>query len=261
MVIASVHLRAALVGVPGLGMLAAGCAAKFPAGGIVRMPVACECSWAAEPVIVDGLLNDPAWRAAQPVRAFATWKTGEFPIHRTRAWLLWDARHLYVAFDASDPDVRGVRDRHDSDTYRDDVLEVFLAPGPPGGSRYTFEINPLGTVRDERHAAGAAYQAEWNCEGLRAATKVLGTLNHPDDRDEGWRLEIAIPFASLAGTGGKAPEPGDGWRFHLARGDRSRGLPDGKEWSTCAPLRGASFHDSRHWIGLTFTAPEEAYRP
>jgi hypothetical protein len=168
---------------------------------------------------------------------------------------MWDERFLYVAFRAVDPDIRGTFTERDSDTYRDDVLEIFLKTGPDGESHHNFEINPLGTLKDEYHTPARRFQTDWNCAGIQIGTRVLGTLNEPGDSDEGWQLEVAIPFASLPAPGGRAPRPGDVWRFNLARIDRSATLEDGKELSCTSRLRRKWFHDSQDWTRLEFTAP------
>jgi hypothetical protein len=49
--------------------------------------------------------------------------------------------------------------------------------------------------------------------------RVDGTLNRRSDRDRGWTVELAIPFADLGLT--RAPAPGDVWRMNLYRFDPS----------------------------------------
>ncbi|WP_353198926.1 carbohydrate-binding family 9-like protein [Sandarakinorhabdus sp.] len=56
--------------------------------------------------------------------------------------------------------------------------------------------------------------------GLQTAVQVQGTLNDNSDRDSGWSLEIAIPWASLALLAdGRQLPPADGdiWRMFLGR--------------------------------------------
>jgi len=60
----------------------------------------------------------------------------------------------------------------------------------------------------------------YDLPGLQTAVQVDGTLNDNSDIDQGWSLEIAIPWASLgllANGRSLPPEPGDIWTLFLGR--------------------------------------------
>jgi len=60
----------------------------------------------------------------------------------------------------------------------------------------------------------------WDLAGLQSAVQVDGTLNDPTTIDRGWRVELALPWASLAPlANGRSlpPKPGDIWRMFLGR--------------------------------------------
>ena len=46
-----------------------------------------------------------------------------------------------------------------------------------------------------------------------------GTFNDPSDEDEGWTVELALPWSALAEAAphGERPTPGDRWRLNLTR--------------------------------------------
>ncbi len=77
----------------------------------------------------------------------------------------------------------------------------------------------------------------WDCQGLEVAVEARGTIGDPRDRDEGWSVEMAIPFTALAEG---RPVPGERWRLNFARvewpteivaGDYRRLLDPGQpEW-------------------------------
>ncbi|MCK4416917.1 MAG: hypothetical protein KAV99_01965 [Candidatus Latescibacteria bacterium] len=47
-----------------------------------------------------------------------------------------------------------------------------------------------------RQTAGGDHRwSKWDCEGLKVGVHIEGTLNNPEDEDEYWQLEVAIPFA------------------------------------------------------------------
>ena len=59
----------------------------------------------------------------------------------------------------------------------------------------------------------------WDIAGLRVGVDVRGTLNRPGDRDDGWTVEIAMPWKILreAAPDHRAPKPGDRWRINFSR--------------------------------------------
>jgi hypothetical protein len=68
---------------------------------------------------------------------------------------------------------------------------------------------------------------DWDLEGLVHAVELRGTLNDPRDRDAGWRVELALPWASLAPLvgGSSPPRPGEIWRLECSRFEWA--APDG----------------------------------
>jgi hypothetical protein len=219
------------------------------------------CAFTSEPIKVDGFLNEPAWEKAK-VLNFTLPVTFKEPISKTEGRLLYDDKYLYVGIKAYDQDIWSYCKERDGKTCLEDVLEVFIKPDPaahPDGPDpyYNFEINALGTVLDafnvKRGAAGNyARWSNWNCEGLKIAVQIKGTLNDWRDKDEYWTLEVAIPFAELPSLAGKSPQKGDLWLFHLARYDYSVYLPKGVELTSCAPLSRADFHFYEDWMRLKF---------
>ena len=215
-----------------------------------------RCPFISEPMKIDGLLNEPAWQRAKPLN-FMVPVTFENARSETEARLLWDREYLYVGFRAYDKDIWSYYTERDDPTCHEDVLEVFFKTDPTKEPYYNFEINALGTVYDaynlRRQGAGGGHRwSQWNCEGLKVGVHVEGTLNDPEDVDEYWQLEVAIPFAELPGLKGNTPKPGDEWLFHLARYDYSVYLPEGVELSSCARLSEVQFHRYEDWLTLRF---------
>ncbi len=216
-----------------------------------------ECLRTPEPIKIDGRLDEPQWQRAKLVD-FMIPVTHEKPLSKTEARLLWDDAYLYVAFKAYDKDIYSYFTERDSHTCYEDVLEIFLKPDPAADPYYNFEINALNTVYDafnvQREAGGPDHHRwnRWNCEGLKSAVVIEGTLNDWQDVDEYWQLEVAIPFADLPTLEGQSPRAGDQWLFHLSRYDYSVYLPGGVELSSCAPLTEVNFHRYEDWIPLKF---------
>ncbi|HCG77412.1 TPA: hypothetical protein DEW49_05920 [bacterium] len=216
-----------------------------------------DCLFIREKIKVDGLLDEPVWQRAETLN-FIIPVTHKKPQSKTEAKLLWDKDYLYVGFKAYDKDIWSYFKQRDSRTCDEDVLEIFIKPDPAKDPYYNFEINALNTVYDafnvKRGAGGGDHHrwSRWDCQGLRSAVVIKGTLNDPKDVDEYWQLEVAIPFANLPTLKGKTPEVGDTWLFHLARYDYSVYLPEGVELSSCAPLSKVDFHRYEDWLRLNF---------
>lgn len=166
-------------------------------------------------IVVDGRRDESAWSAAPSFTPFlfTWWKAGDGPKQPTDVKMLWDDDYLYVSFRCSDTDVRATRTDRDSDVYRDDCVEVFASPDTEHPENYfNLEINALGTLLDNYRPEGVKPKTPWNPAGIQIATKVNGTLNDDSDVDEGWTLELAIPF-ELFGR----PSVGDSWRLNVHR--------------------------------------------
>lgn len=172
-------------------------------------------------IVVDGKLNEPAWRNAKSVGAFkfAWWKSGQR--EQTDARILWDDKYLYVSYACADAYVSATETEHDSAVYRDDCVELFTAPNPQRPNDYfNIEMNVNRAILDRHHpnGPGKSQVPNWNSKGIVIATQVNGTLNDDSDKDRGWDLEVAIPFANFAHVTGKPrPIDGDVWHLNLNR--------------------------------------------
>lgn len=219
------------------------------------------CRYIDTPINIDGLLDESVWLEAETL-AFVLPVSNEQPVSKTEGKMLWDDNYLYVGFKAYDKDIWSYLTQRDSNTCSEDVLEVFIKPDVKKDSYYNFEINALNTVYDafnlKRGAGGEDHHrwSRWDCDGLKSAVHVEGTLNDPSDVDEYWQLEVAIPFAGLPTLKGKAPAAGDVWKFHLSRYDYSVYLPEGVELSSCAKLTAVDFHRYEDWSGMIFLERE-----
>jgi hypothetical protein len=137
--------------------------------------------------------------------------------------MLWDDRNFYVAAEMVEPDVWGTLTERDSVIFHDNDFEVFVDPDGDTHAYYELEVNALATAWDllliKPYRDGGPALHAWDIAGLQARTRVLGTLNRPGDRDDGWTVEIAMPWTILkeAAPGRKAPAAGDRWRVNFSR--------------------------------------------
>jgi len=218
------------------------------------------CRRASAPPVLDGKLDDPCWKDAEPIKDFAAFWLGE-PRSGTVARLTWDDDALYYAAEMSDAELRAFGNERNDHLWEGDVFELFFKPGEDRPEYYEFQANPLGTVFEvafaRRGSLGHAFR-EGPVLGNRAAVALKGSLDRHGDVDEGWTVEGLIPWTAFAPTGGK-PQAGDAWRFALCRYDHG---PEGTKpvLMSSAPLTRPSFHRFEDYGVLRFEGPTERAR-
>jgi hypothetical protein len=183
------------------------------------------CYRTADPLAIDGRLDEPAWLAAEWSAEFVDIEGDAKPAPewRTRLKMLWDDEYLYIGAEMEEPHLWATLTERDAIIYRDNDFEVFIDPDGDGRNYYELEINTLGTVFDlflpKPYREGGSAVIDWDIEGLKSAVTIQGTLNDSSDRDEGWTVELAIPWSALAehASEGRAPRDGEEWRVNFSR--------------------------------------------
>lgn len=194
------------------------------------------CYRAEEELGIDGLLDEPAWRAVPWTEDFVDIEGGVKPAPRlrTRAKMLWDDTYLYVGAELEEPRIWATLTEHDSVIFQDPDFEIFIDADGDNHEYYEIEINAFGTEWDLRlpkpYRDGGPALNEWEIPGLRVATHVDGTINDPSDTDRGWTAEIAFPWDALAEFAGRPcpPRPGDQWRIDFSRVEWDVTIEDGR---------------------------------
>ena len=172
-----------------------------------------------------------------------------------------DARALYVRFECADRDAWGTYRSRNDPIYREEAVEVFLAPGEATPRRYwELEVSPLGVLFAARvhnptgRRADLVADTAWACRGLEWTAGAAAAAGHGQD----WWAALAIPWAELADGGETAGGPAladlpagcrggqlpSRWRANFYRIERPR---DGEAELSC-------------W-SPTFTAPPDFHRP
>ena len=163
---------------------------------------------------------DPASWDAIPTLAPFRRADGSAPAeHATRVRLCQDGVALHVRFDCVDRDAWATHTRRDAPLWEEEVVEVFLAPGPEDPRSYfELEVNPLGALFDalvrnpHGDRRGMEVDTAWDCPGLLAGARI-------DRAGESWSAWLTVPWASLA--------PDDAlpsvWRANFYRIERPRG--------------------------------------
>ena len=261
--------RAALAALPMLTLIL-GADAPAPKGYV--------CGRAAASIQVDGKLDDPAWKDAPWTDDFVDIEgdAKPKPRFRTRAKMLWDDSDFYIAAELSEPHVWGTLKDHDAVIFADNDFEVFIDPDGDNHDYFELEINALATEWDllleKPYRDGGPALNSWEIPGLREAVHVQGTLNDPTDRDQGWTVELALPWAALAPLANRPapPRDGDRWRVNFSRVEwehaveagRYRKVPDRREdnwvWS---PQGAIDMHRPERWGYVQFSDQSPARLP
>jgi hypothetical protein len=213
------------------------------------------CYRAAAPLTIDGRLDEPSWQAAPWSDPFVDIEgpSRPQPRFRTRVKMLWDDEYLYVAADLEEPDVWGTLSARDAVIYHDNDFEVFIDPDGDTHEYYELEINALNTVWDlmlvRPYRDGGPAINGWDIAGLKTGVAVRGTLNRPGDKDDGWAVEIGMPWAILeeAAPAGRPPRAGDQWRVNFSRVEWQADVRDGRYVKRLDPATGKALPEN-NWV-------------
>jgi hypothetical protein len=194
------------------------------------------CGYTAEPVQIDGRLDEQAWEAAPWTADFVDIEGSAKPRpkYRTRAKLLWDNENLYLGAELEEPHVSATIKDHDAVIFQDNDFEVFLNPDGNNHNYYELELNALNTTWDlflnRPYKDGGTADNAWEFAGMKTAVHVAGTLNDPRDQDHGWTVEIAIPWRAFSRSVRPAtpPQAGDAWRLDFSRVEWQYDVVEGK---------------------------------
>ncbi|HBE00935.1 MAG: hypothetical protein A2096_13700 [Spirochaetes bacterium GWF1_41_5] len=191
---------------------------------------------------IDGKLDDLAWKKAVPMPLFSDLVTGQGTRYAATCKALWDDHYLYLGYRVEDPQIWTFATTRDEQFYVGAVngsFVKFFADVDCDTRNYVeIHVNPVNNLMDAwlpytysiknfREETGidnlepSFLAFEWDCEGIKTAVHIEGTLNDPTDVDEYWTAEWAIPFAALKrfDLSGQNCPPRDNtkWLVHLCR--------------------------------------------
>jgi hypothetical protein len=221
-------------------------------------PKSYDCYLAKKPIVIDGKLDDAAWKAAPWTTDFVDIQGSAKPLprFRTRAKMLWDSQYLYIAAEIQEPDVKATLTQHDSVIFHDNDFEIFLKPIPTTEGYFEFEINALNTSWDlylnKPYNQGGKADNSWDIPGLKTAVAVQGTLNNSSDKDRGWTVEIAFPWSAYTLRQPVTPPiVGTVMRINFSRVEWTPGNPKEDNW-VWSPQGVINMHVPDKWGYLHF---------
>jgi hypothetical protein len=215
-------------------------------------------------ITIDGKLDEEAWKNAPSTGMFVDVRTGgpaSGPLQGS-AKLLWDDTNLYVGFEVKDKDIEGgfKKDEKDPHLWTKDTVEIMVDPDGDGDNKdyYEIQIGPQNLVFDsqfdsyntpKKEPDGPFGHQEWSAK-VKSAVTVNGTIDKPDDTDEGYVVEAAIPWKSFTKAQKTPPEPGTTWRLNLYAMENNGGVA----WS---PILGqGNFHRASRFGRVLFATKD-----
>lgn len=169
-------------------------------------------SHTAEPITIDGLLEEQVWKNTIPAKDFYM----VFPFDssyaktRTEVYASYDENNLYFAAVCYDefPDkpyvVTSLKRDYDGVS---DVIGFYIDPFGDGTNGFEFGVNPYGVQREGLISYGSSWSFDWD-------NKWQCQVKRYDDR---WVAEVAIPFKSLRFKQGT-----QNWKINFGRVDLKR---------------------------------------
>jgi hypothetical protein len=189
--------------------------------------VAVVCLKTDDPIELDGRLNETAWQRAPTVSGFTISGSEELAGNQTSMAVARDEDALYVGvrcqeerMDGLKADVRGP----DARVWHDDCVEVFVDANHDHRSFMQFAVNSIPARFDGKSGADT-----WDSEWEAAA----------DTDEDGWTVELRIPFASMEA---EPPAEGAVWGLNVCRERLATGTRELHNW---ANVQG-NFH--RPWL-------------
>ena len=157
-------------------------------------------------IVIDGKLDEAAWKTAALFKDFIQIGPGDniAPSKKTEAMMMYDSKHLYIAFKCWDePDkIRATVAKRDS-VFGEDNVRVWLDTYNDQRRAYLLGWNPLGIQADGIFTEGRG--ADFSVDIVMESKGMI--------HDWGWTVEVKIPFKSLRYQAGK----GKMWGFNAAR--------------------------------------------
>lgn len=158
------------------------------------------------PPVIDGQLNDAIWQKAALFGDFVQTNPGDnvAPTHPTEFMMGYDAKNLYMAFRIKQDrnTVRATVARRDN-IFNDDYVLVHLDTFNDQRQAYLLFFSPLGIQADGTFTEGRG--EDYSLDILMESKGVL--------TEDGYTIEVAIPFKSLRYEAGKDKR----WGLHINR--------------------------------------------
>jgi len=164
------------------------------------------------PLHVDGILDEAVYRTTQPITGFIQQEPqeGAPATEDTEAWVFFDDDNVYVSARCWDshPEriVANEMRRDHRNLWQNDNFGVALDTFFDRRNGFFFYVTPAGGIHDSLITDESTFNSDWNTVAKLEAARF----------EQGWTVEIAIPFKSL--RYGSSPV----WGINLRRRVRAK---------------------------------------
>ncbi|MDD5151955.1 MAG: carbohydrate-binding family 9-like protein [Flavobacterium sp.] len=185
-------------------------------------------------IVIDGDESDVSWSKVDWSDPFIDIEGIDKPKYNTKVKMLWDENNFYILAKMEEPNVWANLKQRDTIIFYNNDFEVFIDPDGDTFNYYELEINALNTAWDlfltkPYRENDNVVLNDWNIPGLKSSVKINGTLNNPNDTDEGWMLEMAIPWAAYKTSYFDKNVPiNKFWRVNFSRVNWQHSIIDGQ---------------------------------
>lgn len=220
--------------------------------------IATQALKATTPITIDGRLDEPAWATAIQTGRLVETMTGNAAAFEATGKITWDSTNLYVAFEVADDFLHSSFSAHDDHLWEQDTVEVMVDPGADGMNYFEIQVAPTGQVFETRYDSRRQPQPfghiDWS-SNVRQRVVVRGHVND-DDADEGYTVEMALPWTAFAAGTPPATVPASGatWGINLYVMDaRDDDAP--QRFAAWSAPRVGDFHATNRFARVTFIDP------
>lgn len=216
------------------------CALLAGAAGLATVPVGAAVvtqeiapNWVDEAPVVDGRLDEMAWKLASEHSAFRT--TAGLAKAATSVRLLYDGEAFYVGFDAaaSETAMQVVYTEDGQPVWQDESVEVFVAPwgAPDAASLYHFVVNAAGAktflrMEETRHLDGWDAAVSRTSTGWQAELYIpLSVFEQQGQNEANWRILFGRNSSQYQESSSFPPSERFAWFWNYARLVAPEGKP------------------------------------
>ena len=207
----------------------------------------------SEQIIIDGIADDVSWDKVPWSSDFIDIEGVKKPKYKTQVKMLWDENYFYILAKLEEPHVWATLKQKDTVIFYNNDFEVFIDPDSDSHNYYELELNALNTIWDmfitkPFREKRAPKLHDWDIIGLQSAVKVNGTLNNATDIDEGWVIELALPWRAYRTSYYQVNVPKDQfWRVDFSRVNWDYDLINGKYYRKKDSKSGKYLHEY-NWV-------------
>jgi hypothetical protein len=208
---------------------------------------------ATKPPKLDGKLDEEDWGKAQSTGSFVNTMTGEKAELKTSVKALYDDQNVYIAFDVADDFLRSTFTNDEDHLWEQDTVEIMADPDGDGRDYIELQVSPANkhfdTHYESRRVPKPFGHMEYDSK-LLSGVSLRGKLND-DEADQGYTVEIAIPWQAFSAGSSKAEpgKPGSSYRFNFYVMDTQKEGVRAAGWS---PPKVGDFHVPARFGKLIF---------